>query len=165
MDKKAFLLHGWEIGYDKEDWYPPLADTLKGVTAEQANWKPEGAPIHTIWENVRHLTFYKEWFLKFLTGEETEYPQGLTNDDTFAVTSVEPSAWEESVKKLDDVHQSIRNIIAGYSDYDLEREVSKHPVGMWLYSLILHDAYHTGQIIQICKLQGSWPAKRSYGQS
>lgn len=164
MDKKAFLLHGWEIGYDKEDWYPPLADALKGITAEQANWKPEGAAINTIWENVQHLTFYKERFLKRLTGEETENPPGLTNDDTFSVTSVEPSAWEESVKKLDDVHQSIRNIIAGYSDSDLEREIPD-PVDVWLYSLILHDAYHTGQIIQICKLQGSWPAKRSFGQS
>ncbi len=162
MDKKAFLLHGWEIGYDKEDWYPPLADALRGVTAEQANWKPEGAPINTIWENVHHLTFYKERLLKRLTGEETENPQGLTNNDTFTVTSVEPSAWEESVKKLDDVHQSIRNIIAEYSDNDLEREIPS-PVGTWLYSLILHDAYHTGQIIQICKLQGSWPAKRSFG--
>jgi uncharacterized damage-inducible protein DinB len=161
MDKKAFLLHGWEIGYDKEDWYPPLANALKGITAEQANWKPEGAPINTIWENVHHLTFYKERLLKRLTGEETENPQGLTNNDTFAVSSVEPSAWEESVKKLDDVHHAIRDIIAGYSDQDLEREVPD-PIGTWLYSLILHDAYHTGQIIQICKLQGSWPVNRSF---
>ncbi|PEL73618.1 serine/threonine protein phosphatase, partial [Bacillus toyonensis] len=25
-----------------------------------------------------------------------------------------------------------------------------------------HDAYHTGQIIQLRKLQGSWPTHRSY---
>ncbi|WP_199614105.1 DinB family protein [Paenibacillus alkalitolerans] len=162
MDKKAFLLHGWDICYDKEDWYPPLAEALKGVTAEQANWKPEGASINTIWENVQHLMFYKERFLKRLTGEEKEFPQGITNDDTFAAASADPSAWEETVRKMDEIHKSIRGIIVGYGDDDLEREIPKRPVGTSLFSLILHDAYHTGQIIQIRKLQGSWPSNRSY---
>ncbi|HDR8182963.1 TPA: hypothetical protein QC116_006303 [Bacillus thuringiensis] len=29
-------------------------------------------------------------------------------------------------------------------------------------NILLHDAYHTGQIVQLRKLQGSWPAHRSY---
>jgi hypothetical protein len=36
------------------------------------------------------------------------------------------------------------------------------PIGLTLTSIILHDAYHIGQIIQIRKLQGSWPANRSF---
>jgi uncharacterized damage-inducible protein DinB len=163
MDRKSLLLHGWEIGYDKEDWYPPLADALTRITPEQANWKPEGSSINTIWETVQHLTFYKERLLKRLTGEETENPQdGKTNDDTFTVAAVNPAAWKESVKKLDDLHQAVRNIMEGLSESDLDRKMPD-PVGMWIYSLILHDAYHTGQIIQICKLQGCWPNKRSFG--
>lgn len=161
MEKKAFLLHGWDIVYDKENWFPPLAHALKHVTAQQANWKPEGTQINTIWENVQHLTFYKERFLKRLTGEETENPKGITNDDTFTVTSVEPAAWNESVKKLDHLHQSIRNLIAEYSEPELERNIPD-PVDTWMYSLIVHDAYHTGQIVQLCKLQGIWPARRSF---
>ena len=35
-------------------------------------------------------------------------------------------------------------------------------VGRWVNSLVLHDAYHTGQIMFIRKLQGSWPSRRSF---
>jgi hypothetical protein len=109
MEKKQFLLHGWEIGYDKEDWYPPLSLVLQNITAEQA-------------------------------------------------------AWKDSVKKLDHAHQSIRSIITGYNERDLERKIPDS-IDTWLYSLILHDAYHTGQIVQLCKMQGSWPSERSFGHS
>ncbi|EKN66925.1 hypothetical protein BABA_13592 [Neobacillus bataviensis LMG 21833] len=29
-----------------------------------------------------------------------------------------------------------------------------------LLDIMLHDAYHTGQIIQLRKIQGSWPSVR-----
>ncbi|MGE7057310.1 DinB family protein, partial [Paenibacillus glucanolyticus] len=41
-----------------------------------------------------------------------------------------------------------------------EEEITESP--QRIASLITHDAYHTGQIIFLRKLQGSWPAKRSF---
>lgn len=34
--------------------------------------------------------------------------------------------------------------------------------GEEVMSLILHDAYHTGQIVLVRKLQGSWPGTRRF---
>ncbi|MFD1956971.1 DinB family protein [Paenibacillus thailandensis] len=164
MNKMELIRHGWACAYEKEDWHPPLRDALNGVTAEQASWKPEGEAVNSIWENVNHLIFYKERFLKRLTGEETpeSYPKDVTNDDTFAVPDPSEEAWAASVSRLAAVHGEIRSLLEKYDKKDFERQLPTHPLGTWAFSLIMHDSYHTGQIIQLRKLQGSWPSRRSF---
>jgi hypothetical protein len=164
MNKIELLLHGWDSCYEKEDWYPPLTDALEELTAEQANWQSESEHVNTIWENVHHLIFYKERLLKRMTEEESDYPEGLANDDTFAVGSKSERDWQETLARLKSVHQGIRNRIAGWDDEDFEHIFPNRSqsVGRWVNSLIMHDAYHIGQIIFIRKLQGSWPSRRSF---
>lgn len=163
MNNVELLQYQWDRCYDgQEDWYPPLADALKDVTAEQANWRPEGDRVNTIWENVNHLIFYKERFLKRLKDEESEYPPGVRNDDTFTVTGKEQSDWTETLARLKSVHHGIKQQISEMREDDFERLVPKTSVGKWLSGLIMHDGYHTGQIIMLRKLQGSWPSHRSF---
>lgn len=162
MNKIDLLLHEWDHCYNKEDWYPPLADVLRGVTAAQASWRPEGEAANTIWETVHHLTFYKQRFLKRITGKEAEYPEGVTNDDTFSVTEEGEDAWQEALACMESVHNHLREVLAELKDEEFERLVPKNPLGLWATSLVMHDAYHTGQIVLIRKLQGSWPARRSF---
>jgi uncharacterized damage-inducible protein DinB len=162
MNKIDLLLREWDFCYDKEDWYPPLAHVLRGVTAAQASWRPAGEAANTIWENVNHLTFYKERFLKRLKGEESEYPQGIGNDDTFVAKQQDEKAWQESVARLEAVHREIREVLAGLKEEDFDRPIPKNTIGLWASSLVMHDAYHTGQIVLIRKLQGSWPSRRSF---
>jgi hypothetical protein len=162
MNKIELLLQGWDYCYDKEDWYPPLLDALDGVSAANANWRPERAAVNTIWENVHHLIFYKERLLERLKGMESVYPAGITNDDTFAVPFKEESAWKDTLVRLDKVHKGIREVLASLNEEDFERVIGKTTIGLWVTSLISHDAYHTGQIIQLLKLQGTWPDKRSF---
>lgn len=164
MNKVELLLHGWDSCYEKEDWYPPLTDALKELSEEQANWRPEGEPVNTIWENVHHLIFYKERLLKRMTGEESDYPEGLSNDDTFAVQSMSNKDWQETLDRLQSVHQGIRDQIARWEEEEFEHIFPNRSqsVGRWVNSLIMHDAYHTGQIMFIRKLQGSWPSRRSF---
>ncbi|MBU7316546.1 DinB family protein [Paenibacillus oleatilyticus] len=162
MNKKELLLHEWDICYDKEDWFPPLREALKGLTAAEADWRPEGAAANTIRETVRHLTFYKERLLKRLSGEDPHYPDGLTNDDTFAAYGERESTWEEEAARLEHVHKAVRAALAELSEDDLERPLPKTTIALSITSLVVHDAYHIGQIVQIRKLQGSWPAQRSF---
>jgi len=162
MKTVQLLLEGWDASYEKEAWYPPLRDALNGLTAEQAAWRPEGSVLNSIWENVNHLIFYREQLLKQWTGEETDYPAGVTNDDTFAVESRTEKAWQETLARLDAGHNGIRSLLAAASEEELERRIPGKPLDAWLYNLLVHDAYHTGAIIQLRKLQGSWPARRSF---
>jgi hypothetical protein len=120
LNKIELLLHGWDCCYEKEDWYPPLTDALKELTAEQANWRPEGEHVNTIWENVYHLIFYKERLLKRMTGEESDYPEELINVDTFAVGLASEGDWQETLDRLKSVHLGIREQIAGCEEEEFE---------------------------------------------
>lgn len=162
MNKSELLRHGWATSYDKEDWFTPVGDAVQGIGAEQASWKPEGGRANSIWETLNHLTFYKERLLKRLTGEETAYPEGVTNDDTFRVEDTGEAAWAEAVARSRAVHAAIRERIAALGDEDWEGAVPGRPLDGWLYSLIQHDAHHGGQILLLRKLQGSWPSRRSW---
>lgn len=161
MMKSELLRLNWEICYDKEDWFLPVAEAVSGVTAEQANWRPDGGRANTIWETLNHLIYYKERLLKRWTGEETAYPKGVTNEDTFTVEATDEAAWEQTVRRSHDVHLAIRERIAGLKDEDWENAIPSRQLDTWLNSLAMHDAYHAGQIVLIRKLQGSWPAQRS----
>ncbi|MFC5472278.1 DinB family protein [Cohnella suwonensis] len=162
MKKREWLLNGWDTAYDKEEWYPPLADALRDVTAKQASWRPDGNHVNTIWETLHHLVFYKERLLKRLTGEEKEYPEGVTNDDTFAVASATEKDWQLALSQLSEVHLGLREKLAGMTEDELVTKIPHREVGVWLQQLIVHDAYHAGQIIFLRKLQGIWPERRSF---
>jgi uncharacterized damage-inducible protein DinB len=41
-----------------------------------------------------------------------------------------------------------------------EEKMKENGVAEYLYHILIHDAYHTGQILQSRKMQGGWPAKR-----
>jgi uncharacterized damage-inducible protein DinB len=163
MNRIERLRQGWDYAYEQEDWYPPLADALRGIDAAEAEWKPEGAAVNSIWQTVNHLIFYKERLLRRLTGEETEYPKGLTNDDTFAVAAAGDRAWQETLERLDRVHRGIRERLAGMTDTELDEALPDGKLEGWADSLIRHDAYHAGQIVLLRKLRGTWPASRSFG--
>ncbi|QAY67198.1 DinB family protein [Paenibacillus protaetiae] len=188
MNKMELVRLGWDNAYDQVDWYPPLGEALEGLTAEQANWRPEGAAAHTIAEIVRHLTYYKEQFRSRLSGDDKpDYGEpAASNEATFEVSQrggsaggseaaaeapedgggpaggSDEEAWLAAVERLDRVHHAVRALLAELDKKDFERLISQQKLGTWAFSLIMHDAYHTGQIIQLRKLQGSWPATRSY---
>lgn len=150
MNRKDILLNGWTTAYDTEGWYPPLKDALSGLTDEQADWKPdEGA--HSIRELVAHLLFYKDRFLHRL--EQRDWNASAeTNDDTFAVSR----SWNEQRMDMARVHGRIHEIITTLPDSSLDQALPEEATGAQVFSLIQHDAYHTGQIVFIRKLQGSW---------
>ncbi|MWV44437.1 DinB family protein [Paenibacillus sp. HJL G12] len=154
MSVRNLLLQYWDFCLDQEDWYPPLMHALKDVTFEQALWKPEIGAANSIWENVQHLLYFKERLLKRLSGVPDEQHAG--NDETFLIPEASKEAWENVKSRMLEVHSSLRHALEQMSEEEIETKPQR------FMSLITHDAYHTGQIILLAKLQGSWPANRSY---
>ena len=159
MQGKDILVAGWEATYDKEGWYPPLRAALNGVDYKHSLWKAPGEASHTIGELVDHLLYYKKRFLFRL--ERKAWPSTIsTNDETFSTRDDSPANWESMVDELASVHQKIAKKMVDLADGDLDLKLPETPVGGQILTLIMHDAYHTGQIIFIRKLYGSWPAVR-----
>jgi len=150
---RSLLLSELHRSHDKAEWFTPIKAAVAGVTAEQAKWVPQNAQgklepnaNHSVGMLAYHLAFWNENALAKLRGEKRPSPD--TNDETF--NDFDAAHWDEIVQRLDRVMKN------------LEAEIEKMPeeklaMAAPTISLIAtHNAYHTGQILYVRKLQGSW---------
>jgi len=156
MNRTDLLVRMLDTTFDKESWYAPLKPAIEGLNAEQAIWKPAGEATKTIWENVNHLIYYKERLTANLEGREWQH--NLDGDDTFVLTEQvkDDKVWSAVVERVETAQRSLRKAL---SNTTLEA-ITQNALEETLLDILLHEAYHTGQIIQIRKMQGSWPSHR-----
>jgi hypothetical protein len=156
LNRIDLLLNVLDSTFDKEGWYAPLKHAIEGITAEQASWRPTGEATKTIWENVNHLIYYKERLVANMEG--SEWTHNLSSDENFYLTeqSNEDMEWKKVVERAVNAQRSLRQILSKTSVEELDQNSLEGK----LLDIFLHDAYHTGQIVQIRKMQGSWPSHR-----
>lgn len=160
MSKKELLQNGVKQVFYDEEWYPPISDALKNLTAAQACWQPEGKASNTIWENVNHLLFFKERLLSRIH-KDNSFVAPQNNDDTFVQGGPnDEDAWQQTVKRTLQVHDALQSSLSSLQEGELDQLSPSLPIWQQYLNILLHDAYHTGQIIQLRKLQGSWPSNR-----
>ena len=154
--RKAIILKCWATAYDHEGWYPPLKDALAGLSAEEALHKTSPR-AHSVRELVNHIIYYKDRFLHRQEGKEFT-PEYNTNDETFTevLKDHEGESWDAQLKRLDAVHKGIGERIANLTESDLDKPAPVEPIGAQVLNLAFHDAYHTGQIVLLRKLDGRW---------
>ena len=143
---KKVLLAQLKTSHDKEEWFAPLNIAIAGLTPEQANWKEKGAD-HSIAELTTHIIFWNQQELsKFLNQPAPKYSGD--NNETFS--PVDKDSWPATVKKADSLLVSWEKAIEDADEKKLESwyEIIGH--------ISMHNAYHTGQIVYIRKVQGSW---------
>ncbi|MDP9041045.1 MAG: DinB family protein, partial [Bacteroidota bacterium] len=105
----------------------------------------------SIAELTTHIIFWNQQELsKFLNEPQPKYSGD--NNETFS--SVNKDTWPATVKKADSVLVNWENAIASADEKKLESwyEIISH--------ISTHNAYHTGQIVYIRKVQGSWNPAR-----
>ncbi|WHY73824.1 DinB family protein [Fictibacillus enclensis] len=156
MNRMDLLLNVLDTTYDKESWYAPFKDAINGITAEQARWRPPGEATKSIWENVNHLIYYKERTAAKMEGRE--WKNSLDGDETFLLTepSNDDQQWKNVVERAERAQQGLRRVLSETPVEDLDQDSLEAK----LLDIMLHDAYHTGQILLIRKMQGSWPSRR-----
>jgi hypothetical protein len=143
---KKVLLAQLKTTHNKEEWFAPLNIAIAGLTADQANWKEKGAD-HSIAELTTHIIFWNQQELsKFLN----QQPPGFSGNNNETFSAVDKNSWEATVKKADSVMINWENAIEAADEKKLEAwyEIIGH--------ISTHTAYHTGQIVYIRKVQGSW---------
>jgi uncharacterized damage-inducible protein DinB len=148
---KAVLLEQLRASHNKEDWYVPVNIAIEGLTAEQAKWTPPGKGNHSIGQLANHILFWDTQNLQRFKGEKPQAYNG-NNDETF--NSFDSKSWKDVVQKLDAVMTKWEKAVEAADDAK---------VGQWASTIArigTHNAYHTGQIIYLRKLQGSWDAAK-----
>lgn len=69
---KDYLLKQFSACYDENGWFVAARNALEGLTAEQADWSPEGSD-NSIWETLTHITYYNNAYLQRFKGIDFEY--------------------------------------------------------------------------------------------
>jgi uncharacterized damage-inducible protein DinB len=153
MSMRALLSKQFNACYDENGWFVCLKTVLDGVTAEQAEWKPDGSD-NSIHETVYHILFWNERWVKRYRGELNK-PEDVDNDSTFDPSS----GWSATLERLWAVMDEWKAAIASIQDDKLTSHVNAEYAAPWYEPLAhqnVHNAYHIGQILLLRKLQGSW---------
>ena len=147
---RSILLEQLRTTHNKEDWFVPVNIAVEGLTADQAKWTP-GPGNHSVGQLANHLLFWNTEALARFKGEPPPKFSG-NNDETF--NNFDATEWANTIQQLDKVMTEWEKAVEAADDEKLEQ---------WAPTIArigTHNAYHTGQIIYVRKLQGSWdPAK------
>jgi len=146
------LLEVLEQGYQRKTWHGPnLVQSLRGVSARQAAWRPQPGR-HNIWEIAVHAAYWKYAVRRRLLGE----PRGsfaLKGSNWFRRPEsgkAAEKAWAEDRALLEREHVKLRAAVARY----LKGKPTERALGM-IFGVAFHDVYHAGQIRLLRRLKNS----------
>ncbi len=141
------LLQALDQGYNRKAWHgPTLKQSLRGVTAEVAAWRPgtagrRGGARHNIWELAVHAAYWKFTVRRRLLGEKRgSFVLKGSNWFRRPVDSSE-AAWRLDLAILESEHQKLRGVIKDYLKTN-QRGAQSYV----LFGIAFHDVYHAGQI-------------------
>ena len=146
---KSILLEQLTTTHNIKDWFVPPSIAVAGLSAEQANWK-DGKGNHSIAELTTHLIFWNMQLLDKFAGIKPAAFNG-NNDETF--TAVNETTWPATVQRLDSILTAWENIVKTTDEKKLKSYYSN------IAHIGTHNAYHTGQVIYIRKMNGWWDDK------
>ena len=147
---KSSLLEQLRTTHDQQDWFVPVKPAIDGVTAAQAVWKPQGGD-HSIGQLANHLLFWNSQNLAKFKGVAAPKFDG-NNDETF--NAFDQAKWDQVRKDLDRVLTELEKLVEGADEKTL------HKWAPTLGRIATHNAYHTGQILVLRKMQGAWDASK-----
>jgi len=151
---RSTLLSSLHSTHDKAEWFVPVNTAVAGLTAEQARWVPANAAgkldpdaNHSVGMLAYHLWFWNSRALAQLQGKQSP-PAPSNNDETF--NDFNPASWAQVVHDLDATMTELETLVANADDATLAK------IAPTIEHICTHNAYHTGQILYVRKLQGSW---------
>jgi hypothetical protein len=147
---KNVLLHQLKTTHNEKEWFVPINTALEGVTAKQAMWNDESGN-HSVGQLAHHLLFWNKRQLEKINGQ----PEGAfsgNNDETF--TKFTEAEWSHVVSELDSVLTAFETAVQNADEAKLKEW---YPT---IANISAHNAYHTGQIVFVRKLQKSWDPEK-----
>ena len=140
---------------------PPLR-IVSGVPENIRTLRIAGAP-HCIAEELWHLVFWQDHFLRWARREHLAYPEH-SHLGWRRIDSISDSSWEQILTEFAAGLAEAADIAA---QTDLAEQYSRleepgsgtGPLTLLelLTNLAVHNAYHLGRIVQLRQISGSWP--------
>jgi hypothetical protein len=150
MSTEALIFAVLEEGYAKKTWHGPnLRQSLKGVSAKQAAWRPVTGG-HNIWELTLHAAYWKYAVRRRLDGAKRG--SFTLKGSNFFVRpekgKATEAAWRADRAILEHEHEAmLASIRKALESPNLRKLLPM------LYGVAFHDIYHAGQIRLLRRLQ------------
>jgi hypothetical protein len=143
VKSEQLLLALLDGAYEKKTWHGPnLKQSIKGVTARQAAWRP-GPGRHNIWELTVHAAYWKYAVRRKLEGGKRG--SFLLKGSNFFLRpekgKLNEAAWNADKALLEREHRAMLAAIT-----KTLRTSQPTKVLRMLYGIAFHDIYHAGQI-------------------
>jgi hypothetical protein len=150
MNNETIILALFDEAFEKKTWHGPnLRQSLRGVTAKQAAWRP-GHGKHNIWELTLHAAYWKYAVRRRIeSGKPGSFV--LKGSNFFARPEkgkATEEAWRADRAILEKEHRAMVQAIQKV----LKTPNAKNQLRM-LYGVAFHDIYHAGQIRLLRRLQ------------
>jgi DinB superfamily len=143
VDSAKLLLALLDEAYEKKTWHGPnLKQSIKGVSAKQAAWRPRPGR-HNIWEVMLHAAYWKYAVRRRIEGGK-HGSFVLKGSNFFARPEkgkLTEAAWSSDKKLLANEHRALRTTIAKILSTQRAAKFMSQ-----LYGVAFHDIYHAGQI-------------------
>jgi DinB family protein len=135
--------------FDGRSWHgPTLRQSLRGITARQAAWRP-GPRRHNIQEVVAHAAYWKHEVRRRIASGRDPFP--LKGRNWF---ENDGRKWADDVRLLVEEHRALRKAIASLPAKALGRRVhGRDTTAFTIRGIAAHDLYHAGQIQLLKRLQ------------
>jgi hypothetical protein len=140
---QELLLRLLDEAYQKKTWHGPnLRQAIRGVSAQQAAWRP-GAGRHNIWEETLHAAYWKYAVRRRIEGGKrgSFVLKGSNFFRRPEKGKANERAWRADKELLEREHRALRRALERVLDTPREAKLLRH-----IYGVALHDVYHAGQI-------------------
>ena len=157
MDLREVLLKQLQSTHNKAEWFVPLDTAVANLTPDQVRWVPKpNAQMHSVAQLVTHLVYWNENALAQLQGKKPAAYSG-NNEDTFVgydVNKITAAEWTALIARYDRDMNELEQWVQSAPDASLAKGANM------IAHVGTHNSYHTGEIVYVRKLQGSWDASK-----
>ena len=143
MDSAKLVLALLDEAYEKKTWHGPnLKQSIKGITAKQAAWRP-ALGRHNIWEVTLHAAYWKYAVRRRIDGGKrgSFVLKGSNFFSRPEKGKLNEAAWSADKKLLEREHRALHMTVA-----KVLRTARAAKLLPQLYGVAFHDIYHAGQI-------------------
>jgi uncharacterized damage-inducible protein DinB len=143
MNTHSVILQLFQEAFERKTWHGPnLWQSLKGVAAKQAAWRP-GPHRHNIWELALHAAYWKYVLRRRVQGgkQGSFVIKGSNFFHRPEPGKLTEAAWKSDKAILRQEHVALQAAIK----QALAKPVSEKVLRM-LWGVAFHDVYHAGQI-------------------
>ena len=147
--EKLLLLASLDEAFHKKSWHGPnLRGAIRGVTAEQAAWRPAG-DRHNIWELALHAAYWKYVVRRKILREKrgsfvlagSNFFERPGRGSAAAESAASEAAWKRDIAILEAEHRKLREAVA-----KLPARAFTPATCHLIRGAAAHDLYHAGQI-------------------